>query len=78
MKSFIALYTIPWIVLCFVSLGGMVSLVRGNTPVPVSLRVLVKRCKHDWQNDVDVITNKVAEVFVVPEIERTFSDLYHS
>ena len=47
-------------------------------PVPVSLRVFIKRFEHDGQDDVHVVTDKVAEVFVVPEVERTFSNLYHS
>ena len=45
-----------------------------SLPVPVSLRVFVKRFEHDGQDDVHVVTDKVAEVFVVPEVERTLSD----
>jgi hypothetical protein len=32
------------------------------------LGVFEQRCEHDWENDFDVITDKVAKIFVVPEI----------
>jgi hypothetical protein len=41
----------------------------------VALGVLVKRGKHNWQNDLDVVANEIAEVFVVPEVQRSLGDL---
>jgi hypothetical protein len=41
----------------------------------MALRVLVQRSEHDRQDDFNVVANKVAEVFVVPEVKRTFGDL---
>jgi len=46
-----------------------------NLPVPMSFRVLVQRCKHDRQDRFNVVTNKVAEVLVVPEVQRSFGNL---
>jgi hypothetical protein len=52
------------------------SLVRvGNIPIPVALRVLIQGSKHDRQYDLDVIANQIAEVLVVPEVQRSLSDL---
>jgi len=41
----------------------------------MSLGVLVKWGEHDWQDDVDVVADQIAEILVVPEIERPFGDL---
>jgi hypothetical protein len=41
----------------------------------MSLRVLVKRCEHDWKNHVNIVTDEIAEVFVVPEIEGALGNL---
>ncbi len=48
---------------------------RSDKPVPVTLGVLVERGKHDGQDDFDIIADQVAEVLVVPEVERPFGDL---
>jgi DNA-binding helix-hairpin-helix protein with protein kinase domain len=45
------------------------------SPVPVPLGVFVQRCKHDGQYDLDIVTDQVAKVFVVPEVQRSFGDL---
>jgi hypothetical protein len=34
----------------------------------MALGVFVQRSEHDWQNDLDVVANEVAEVLIVPEI----------
>lgn len=44
-------------------------------PIPMSFGVFVKWCKHDWKDDVNVITNKVAEVFIIPKIQGTLGHL---
>jgi hypothetical protein len=41
----------------------------------VSLRILVERRKHDWQNDFHVIADEIAEIFIVPKVKRTLCDL---
>ena len=41
----------------------------------MALGVLVQWRKHDWENDLHVITDKIAEILVVPEVERSFCDL---
>lgn len=49
--------------------------VKGYLPVPMALRVLVKRSEHDRENGFYIIADEVAEVFVVPEIESALSNL---
>ena len=44
-------------------------------PVPMALRVLVQRRKHDGKDGLYVVAYKIAEVFVVPKVERSFCDL---
>lgn len=39
-----------------------------DIPVPVSLGVFVKRSKHYRQNNFNIVTDKIAEVLIVPEI----------
>lgn len=39
-----------------------------SLPIPVSLGVFVKRSKHDGKNGLHVVTDKVAEILIVPEI----------
>ena len=51
------------------------GLIGRGLPIPVSLRVLIERREHDRQDDVDVVADEVAEVLVVPEVERSFRDL---
>jgi hypothetical protein len=46
-----------------------------HKPVPVALRVFVERRKHDGQDNFDVVADQVAEILVVPKVERPFSDL---
>lgn len=45
------------------------------SPVPVSLRILVKRRKHDGQDDIDIVADQVAKVLVIPEVERALRNL---
>lgn len=44
----------------------------------MAFRVFVQWGKHDWQNDFDVITNKIAEILIVPEIQRSLGNLFAS
>jgi hypothetical protein len=44
-------------------------------PVPMTFRVFVERCEHDRKDHFDVITDKVAKVLVVPEIECSLGHL---
>jgi hypothetical protein len=44
-------------------------------PVPVALRVLVQRSEHDGQDNLDVVTNKIAEVFVIPKVQSSLGYL---
>ena len=46
-----------------------------DSPVPMAFRVLVERCEHDREDDFYIVTDKVAKVFIVPEIEGTLCDL---
>ena len=41
----------------------------------MTFRVFVERSKHNWKNDLDVVADEVAEVFVIPEIESSLCDL---
>ena len=41
----------------------------------MTLRVLIERREHDREDDFDVVTDQVAEIFVVPEIECSLGDL---
>ena len=43
-----------------------------HVPIPVAFGVLVQRCEHDWQDGLDVLADEIAEVLVIPEIERSF------
>lgn len=47
----------------------------GALPVPMAFRVFIQRCKHDGQDDFDVVADEVAEVFIVPEIESSLGHL---
>ena len=63
----------PWIVLKMLAeKGGRAAL---NLPIPVSLRILIKWSKHDRKDDLHIVADKVAEVFVVPEVKSTLGDL---
>jgi hypothetical protein len=44
-------------------------------PVPMTFRILVERREHYRQDGFDVVADQVAEVFVVPEVERSLGDL---
>lgn len=44
-------------------------------PIPVSFRIFVQRGKHDRQYDLDIVTDEITEVLVIPEIKSSFSDL---
>lgn len=48
---------------------------KHNIPVPVAFRVLIKRCKHDRQNGLDIVADEVTEVLVIPEVQCTFCHL---
>lgn len=41
----------------------------------MSFRILVQWRKHYWQYGLNIITDQVAEVFIVPEVECSFGDL---
>lgn len=41
----------------------------------MTLGILIKRSKHDGENDFDIVTDKVAEVLVVPKVKCSLSDL---
>ena len=58
-----------------VSRCGRGSQIIINLPVPMALGVLIQRREHNRQNDLHVVANEVTEVFIVPEIERSFRDL---
>jgi len=44
-------------------------------PIPMPLRIFVQRREHDREDDVDIVTDKVAEVLVVPEIKSSLGNL---
>lgn len=48
---------------------------RADLPIPMAFRVLVERCEHDREDDFNIVADKVAKVFVVPEIESTLCNL---
>lgn len=48
---------------------------RVDLPVPVILGILVKWSKHYWQYSLNIVSNKVAEILIVPEIQGSFRDL---
>jgi len=54
---------------------GSIRYTRFNLPVPVSFRVLVEWRKHDWQNDINVVADQVAEILVIPEVKCSLGDL---
>ena len=41
----------------------------------MTLRVLVERCEHNWEDDLNIIADQVTEVLVVPEIQGSFCNL---
>jgi hypothetical protein len=41
----------------------------------MSFRVLIEWRKHDWEDDLDVVADKIAEVLVIPEVKGSFCDL---
>jgi hypothetical protein len=41
----------------------------------MSLRVFIQGSEHDGQDDLDVVTDKVAEVLIVPEVKGTLGNL---
>ena len=41
----------------------------------MTFRVLIKWCKHDWQDGLDVVTHEITEVLVVPEVKSSFGNL---
>ena len=45
-------------------------------PIPVTLRVLVKRREHDWQDHINIVADQITEVLVVPKVKRSLGDLY--
>lgn len=46
-----------------------------SLPVPMTFRILVQWRKHNGQYGLNIITDQVAEVFIVPEVECSFGDL---
>lgn len=76
MKSFIALYTMPCIVLYTIS----TSFIRAEAsfkyvPIPMAFGVLIQWSKHDGKNNLHIVAYEVAEVFVVPEVQCALGDL---
>merc|ERR1719468_1017151 len=43
--------------------------------VPVRLGVSVQRRKHNWKDNLCMILHEIDEVFVIPVIQSSFSDL---
>ena len=41
----------------------------------MTLRVFVEWCKHNGEDNLDIVRDQVAKVFVVPEIQGSLSDL---
>lgn len=66
MNNFMALYTMPWIVLILVSGEDLVF--ESHIPVPMPLGVFVERCEHDGQDGFYIIADEVTEILVVPEV----------
>jgi hypothetical protein len=44
-------------------------------PIPMAFRILIQWCEHDRQYRFDIVANQVAEVLIVPKVQRTFGDL---
>ena len=44
----------------------------------MALGVLVERCKHYGEYNLDIVADEVAEIFVVPKIQSTLSNLSRS
>jgi len=58
----------PWMVLLLKSVSDGKNCDKSFLPIPMTLGVLVKWCKHDWKDDFHVIANQVTEIFIVPEV----------
>lgn len=43
----------------------------------MTFRVLIEWLKHDRQDNFDIVADEVAEVFIVPEVKRSFRNLLH-
>jgi hypothetical protein len=41
----------------------------------MTLRVLIERCEHNRQDNLHIVANQVAKVFVVPEVQCALGDL---
>jgi hypothetical protein len=46
-----------------------------DIPVPMTLRVLVQWRKHDRKDHFHVVADKIAEVLIIPEVERSLRNL---
>ena len=46
-----------------------------DLPVPMPFRIFVQWCKHDWENDLDIITDEITKVLVIPEIQGALCNL---
>jgi hypothetical protein len=46
-----------------------------DSSIPMSLGVFVERSEHDRENSFHIITDEIAEIFIVPEIEGTLGNL---
>lgn len=46
-----------------------------HLPIPVALGIFVKRRKHDRENDFNIVADQVAEILVVPEVQRPLGNL---
>lgn len=77
MKSFMALYTIPCIVLCRCQ---RLNMTRFSTtlPIPVTFGILVQRRKHDGEDNFHIVADEIAEVLIVPEVKSPLGHLYSS
>ena len=46
-----------------------------HSPIPVTFRIFVKWGEHDGKDHVNIVTDQVAKVLVVPEVQSTFGNL---
>jgi hypothetical protein len=46
-----------------------------HLPIPMTLGVLVKRREHDGKDRLHIVTDQVAKIFIVPEVQCAFGNL---
>jgi len=64
----------PWIVLDR-QLTTIQHEDAGYVPIPMALGIFVEGREHDGEDGLNVVTDKVAKVLVVPEVESALSNL---